>query len=95
MFTGHARHSYTLKLTSPSTSSFQTQFREHTFHFERFFKSISVRSVFDQWMEMGRRQTGSDVTEPLEFLLLDVVVTDALSADDTLHEREAENITFA
>lgn len=66
-----------------------SKFREHTFHLKRFFKSISVHSVD------GNGQTGSDVMEPLEFLLLDVVVTDALSADDTLHEREAENITFA
>lgn len=32
----------------------------------------------------GAGQTGSDVIEPLEFLLFDVVVTDTLSADDTL-----------
>lgn len=38
----------------------------------------------------GNGQTGSDVMEPLEFLLLDVVVADALSADDTLHERRFE-----
>lgn len=35
-------------------------------------------------MTVDSKQTGSDVIEPLEFLLFDVVVTDALSADDTL-----------
>lgn len=86
-------HSNTLKHTS--TSGAQIQHKTMTFHPKCFDKSISVHSVFENWMERGDDWAMDRFEADRKWchtaaggLLLEVVVADTLSADDTLHEKE-------
>lgn len=70
--------SYSLKhVTFNKLITDSTELRENS-----LYPYLCVQCWIGGWKGAG--QTGSDVIEPLEFLLFDVVVTDALSADDTL-----------
>ncbi len=64
------------------------------FYPKRFFKSVSVCLVFESRMERGRGRVIDRLDADRKWchraaggLLLDVVVADALSADDTLHQK--------